>query len=102
MRGQGGSRASCCRVCLISGSSLVPVMMPAYTQNRACALFFIIFTLIGKRLHVLALLAPRLVSVTLPQSTLTLEFPLSHSLSFPSALPPDLHLHLTSQCIPTL
>lgn len=30
----------------------VSVMIPAYTQNRACALFFIIFTLIGKCLWV--------------------------------------------------
>lgn len=35
-------------MCLVSDSSFVSVMIPAYTQNRAYALFFIIFTLIGK------------------------------------------------------
>lgn len=31
-----------------SDSSFVSVMIPAYTQNRVSALFFILFTLIGK------------------------------------------------------
>lgn len=83
----------------------VSVMIPAYTQNRVCALFFIIFTLIGKCLWVCMALgcahpcvtgspcsrvagcswpllsnSPWFVSVTWPQSTLILEFPLPHSL----------------------
>lgn len=33
---------------LTSDSSFVSVMIPAYTQNRVSALFFILFTLIGK------------------------------------------------------
>lgn len=48
MRGQDGHGAGCCNVCSASDSSFVSVMIPAYIKNRAYALFFITFTLIGK------------------------------------------------------